>query len=152
MRALAAIALLLAACAGPTSPTPTLEHAEVISEQWAIAQGALGRAFPLANKVKSSRFQWIAHNGKYYDCGYAEGVNGCFDPGDLAIHWNVQTPGVIQHEAAHAILKVLGIHCWRYVSLDSGKLTFHKISAERSKKVDEIEFCERWFALHFGGN
>lgn len=144
MRSLAAVVLLLAACAGPTSPTP-IEHVEIIAEEWAIAQEALSPAISQARNVKYSSFTWIVHDGKCYECGYTEGVNGCFSPGDRAIHWNIHTPGVIQHEAAHAILKVLGIPCWRYVSLDSGEITFHT-------RLDENKDCERWFAAHFGGD
>ena len=140
---LLALAFLLPACAGPTSSTPTIEHSEVIAEQWGIAQNVLAPAVPQAHKVKWSSFGWEAYDGPV-QCGDREWpVNGCFLGG--TIRWNINTPGVIQHEAAHAILRALVHPCWKYVSLNSGKITLHW-------QEKESPYCEEWICGNFGGD
>jgi hypothetical protein len=95
--------------------------------------------------VKWSSFEWRTHDGAFWDCKtWIEGEwwpsNGCV-VGDV-IHWNIHTPGVIRHEAGHAILRKLGHPCHRYISLDS-KITFHKY-------LDGGAACKNWICNVWG--
>lgn len=135
-----ALALFLAACAGPMSPSPSIEHTEIVTEQWEIAQNALAPAVPQAYFIEWTSFQWEAYDGPV-PCGDHDGIpNGCLL--GRTIRWNINTPGVIQHEAAHAILKSIAHPCWKYVSLDSGRVTLHW-------QKDKSPYCEKWIKANF---
>jgi hypothetical protein len=99
-------------CATSTSPSglpPAYE--EVIRSEWAIAQDILAAVgVTRVDMVVPELCTWIPHDGPI-QFGDLWLTNGVFDPNDFTITWNIHTPGVIHHEAGHAILEFLDHPC-----------------------------------------
>ena len=138
------LTLALFGCRSTTSPD-AIEYFEVVQAEWKFAQDFLAPV--VGEKVYNigwDMFSWKAYNGSF-SCGEWPSVNGCVDGN--TIYWNILTPGVIRHEAAHAILRKLGHPCYHWVSLDGDHLTLHCYY----KPDDKMEFCKLWI-IHNWGN
>jgi hypothetical protein len=61
--------------------------------------------------VKIDGFMFVRREAPFR-CGPVEEAVGCFLPGISTIWWYAGTPGVIKHEAQHAILWKLGDKRW----------------------------------------
>jgi len=134
------ILLWLLGCAGPTSPT-SVEHTEIIIEEFSIAHEVLSRVSN-SDKVKWTHFQWESYDGRVPCAGGL--ANGCLVGGGDLIRWNTNTPGVIQHEAAHGILDKINHPCWRWVSVDGGKATLHYHDYNEDGLADDNPKCREW--------
>jgi hypothetical protein len=137
----------LLGCYNPTGPDNTVEYIEIVQIEWKIAQDFFAPV--VGNKVYNvgwEQFGWKAHDGAFA-CGKWTS-NGCLENGKV-IHWNIHTPGVIKHEAAHAILKKLGHTCKHWVSLDGPShapiLKIHCCY----KKDSNYTLCKRWIEGNF---
>jgi hypothetical protein len=146
MKGLASIlsVVLLSSCASLTSPSD-VESIEVIMREWKVAQDVLAPVLGDAvYKVSWNRFSWRTYHGdELVPCsktspGYI--ITGCLS-GDT-IRWHSKYPGVIQHEAGHGIMKKLGHHCWRDISIDGGRVTYHTQKKEGT-------YCQTWIQENF---
>lgn len=98
------------------------EYGPLIRSEWAIAQAKLESAgVEGALVVPPEICTWIAKDGKIASSSSPTGwANGTFNPVTYVVRWNTETPGVIRHEAGHAILRFLDFECSSCYEHDCG--------------------------------
>jgi len=110
------LGLCLALCFACASPTGGRfgEYETIIRAEWKVAQDRLAvLGVERSSKVPPDICKFEAREGRITtDVTAAGWTNGLFYPSSFRIVWNVETPGVLRHEAGHAILLFLDYDCW----------------------------------------
>ena len=102
-----AVAAIFVGCNVLLPTAPPLPP-EIIAAEYRRAQEKIATVYgrPAAWAVPQDRFTWTPMSGPFECAGVLS--NGCFQTRGHVIAYNVNTPGVISHEAGHGILHVLG--------------------------------------------
>jgi len=108
------LGLCLALCFACASPTGGRfgEYEPLIRAEWAVAQEKLAAKGVDVHLAPPEICTFTAVEGKIATSASPTGwANGTFNPNTFRVRWNTETPGVLRHEAGHAILHFLDYDC-----------------------------------------